>query len=107
MKAALNGVPSLSVLDGWWIEGHIEGATGWSIGELGGDGGTNTEVDSLYYKLGEVILPLYYNAPEKFAHVMRSAVAFNGSFFNTQRMMFQYLRNAYLPGWTKAQASLL
>jgi starch phosphorylase len=81
--------------------------TGWSIGELGGDGGTNTEVDSLYYKLAEVILPLYYNAPEKFAHVMRSAVAFNGSFFNTQRMMFQYLRNAYLPGWTKAQTSLL
>jgi starch phosphorylase len=32
MKAALNGVPSLSVLDGWWIEGHIEGVTGWSIG---------------------------------------------------------------------------
>jgi starch phosphorylase len=108
MKAALNGVPSLSVLDGWWIEGHIEGVTGWSIGGLGsGDGDTNNEVDSLYYKLGEVILPLYYNAPDKFAHVMRSAVAFNGSFFNTQRMMFQYLRNAYLPAWTKAQASLL
>jgi starch phosphorylase len=108
MKAALNGVPSLSVLDGWWIEGHIEGVTGWSIGELGsGDNDTNAEVNSLYRKLAEVILPLYYNAPDKFAHVMCSAIAFNGSFFNTQRMMFQYLRNAYLPAWTKAQASLL
>jgi len=108
MKAALNGVPSLSVLDGWWIEGHIEGVTGWSIGELGsGDNDTNAEVNSLYQKLGDVILPLYYNAPDKFAHIMRSAIGFNGSFFNTQRMMFQYLRNAYLPAWTKAQASLL
>jgi starch phosphorylase len=107
MKAALNGVPSLSVLDGWWIEGHIEGVTGWSIGEWGSDNDSLAEVDSLYRKLGEVILPIYYQTPDKFAQVMRSAVAFNGSFFNTQRMMFQYIRNAYLPAWTKTQASFL
>jgi len=108
MKAALNGVPSLSVLDGWWIEGHIEGVTGWSIGELNGaENDTTAEVNSLYEKLEEVILPLYYKTPEKFAQMMRSAVAFNGSFFNTQRMMFQYIRNAYLPAWSKARQSLL
>ncbi|MEX0803356.1 MAG: alpha-glucan family phosphorylase [Candidatus Binatia bacterium] len=108
MKAALNGVPSLSVLDGWWIEGHIEGVTGWSIGELNGaENDTTAEVNSLYQKLEEVILPLYYKTPEKFAQMMRSAVAFNGSFFNTQRMMFQYIRNAYLPAWSKARQSLL
>jgi len=98
MKAALNGVPSLSVLDGWWVEGHIEGVTGWSIGDA-----NTTENDSvaeslsLYEKLEHVILPLYYKDPDNFAQVMRSAIALNGSFFNTQRMISQYVRNAYNP----------
>jgi len=96
MKAALNGVPSLSVLDGWWIEGHIEGVTGWSIGESGEtENDSNAEATSLYEKLERTILPLYYHEPEKFAQVMRSAIALNGSFFNTQRMISQYARNAY------------
>ena len=108
MKAALNGVPSFSVLDGWWVEGHIEGVTGWSIGErTEGDNDAYAEVGSLYDKLGQVILPLYYHAPDKFADVMRSAIAFNGSFFNTQRMIFQYMRNAYVPAWSRAEESLL
>ena len=97
MKAALNGVPSLSVLDGWWLEGHVEGVTGWSIGSSasGSENDSVTEADSLYEKLEHVILPLFYKEPEKFAQIMRSAVALNGSFFNTQRMLFEYVRNAY------------
>jgi starch phosphorylase len=96
MKAALNGVPSLSVLDGWWIEGHIEGVTGWAIGDANsGDGDLEAEVASLYDKFEHVILPLFYKEPDKFTRVMRSAIEINGSFFNTQRMMFQYIRNAY------------
>jgi len=96
MKAALNGVPSFSVLDGWWIEGHIEGVTGWSIGEVNtSENDSMAEAASLYEKLAAVILPLYYKEPEKFSQVMRSAIALNGSFFNTQRMVSQYLRNAY------------
>jgi glycogen phosphorylase len=99
MKAALNGVPSFSVLDGWWIEGHVEGVTGWSIGEPNGtDNDGEAEVESLYAKLEQVILPLFYKESDKFTRVMRSAIAINGSFFNTQRMVFQYLRNAYAPG---------
>jgi glycogen phosphorylase len=99
MKAALNGVPSFSVLDGWWIEGHVEGVTGWSIGEPNGaDNDRETEVQSLYEKLEQIILPLFYKETNKFTKVMRSAIAINGSFFNTQRMVFQYLRNAYTPG---------
>jgi glycogen phosphorylase len=96
MKAALNGVPSLSVLDGWWIEGHQEGVTGWAIGD-GQESVANLsqEVTSLYDQLEHVILPLFYKQPTEFAKVMRSAIAFNGAFFNTQRMVFQYLRNAY------------
>jgi glycogen phosphorylase len=96
MKAALNGVPSLSVLDGWWLEGHQEGVTGWAIGD-GQEPGEDLshEVASLYDKLEHVILPLFYQQPTQYAKVMRSAIALNGSFFNTQRMMLQYLRNAY------------
>jgi starch phosphorylase len=99
MKAALNGVPSFSVLDGWWIEGHVEGVTGWSIGEPNGrDSDAEAEVQSLYEKLEQIILPLFYKDADNFTKVMRSAIAINGSFFNTQRMVFQYLRNAYAPG---------
>ena len=103
MKAALNGVPSLSILDGWWVEGNIEGVTGWSIGEAHrGDPGPETPVDnaldaeSLYSKLEGVILPLYYGSRERYLDVMRHAIAINGSFFNTQRMVQQYITDAYL-----------
>ncbi len=99
MKAALNGVPSLSVLDGWWIEGHVEGVTGWSV--EGGD--SSSEIASLYDKLERVILPQFYGRPLGYAEVMRSAISLNGSFFNTQRMVSQYLNHAYYP--LKAAAS--
>ena len=103
MKAALNGVPSLSILDGWWVEGNIEGVTGWAIGDSHrGDPGPETPVDnahdaeSLYSKLEGVILPLYYGSRERYLDVMRHAIAINGSFFNTQRMVQQYITDAYL-----------
>ena len=96
MKAALNGVPSLSVLDGWWIEGHLEGVTGWSIGDSW-QAASNTaeEAASLYEKLEYLVLPTFYKRPGAFAEIMRSAIAINGSFFNTQRMVSQYVKNAY------------
>jgi starch phosphorylase len=97
MKAALNGVPSLSVLDGWWIEGHVEGVTGWSIGDSWEpESNPSAEIVSLYDKLESAILPMFYQRPHAYAEVMRSAIALNGSFFNAQRMMFQYLKNAYI-----------
>src|SRR6266540_2710216 len=96
MKAALNGVPSLSVLDGWWVEGWVEGVTGWSIGhEEEAESDTELEAASLYNKLRYIILPLFYSRPEAYAHVMRSAIALNGSYFNSHRMMQQYATNAY------------
>jgi len=95
MKAALNGVPSLSVMDGWWLEGHIEGFTGWAIDGSDGSGGVADELTSMYGKLERVILPLYYSRPAAYADVMRSTIALNGSFFNTQRMVAQYVANAY------------
>ena len=96
MKAALNGVPSLSVLDGWWIEGHVEGVTGWSIGESAeAENDEDLEAAALYTKLRRDILPLFYGHPEKFAAIRRFSIALNASFFNTQRMVAQYVRNAY------------
>ena len=102
MKAALNGVPSLSILDGWWVEGHIEGVTGWSIGEprrvaaAGVATDNAAEAESLYSKLEGVILPLYYAERSRFLGIMQHAIAINGSFFNTQRMVQQYITDAYL-----------
>ena len=99
MKAALNGVPSLSVLDGWWVEGCIEGVTGWAIDgtKRGGDPAEERKSDaaSLYDKLENVVLPLFYQGRDRFLDVMRHAAALNGSFFNTQRMMQQYVLKAY------------
>jgi starch phosphorylase len=98
MKAALNGVPSLSVLDGWWIEGHAEGATGWAIGaESDQAEELSDETASLYDKLEHTILPMFYGRPLRFTEIMRSTISLNGSFFNSQRMISQYVANAYFP----------
>ena len=94
MKAALNGVPSLSVLDGWWVEGWTEGVTGWAIPD---SDDPEQEVGSLYHQLESTILPLYYGHPEQWRTIMRSTIALNGSFFNTHRMLQEYISNAYFP----------
>lgn len=103
MKAALNGVPSLSVLDGWWLEGCVEGITGWMIGRDGADARHRQETlpderaaDSLYEKLEDAVVPCFYRDRQRFLEIMRNAIALNASFFNTQRMVLQYLYDAYL-----------
>jgi glycogen phosphorylase len=98
MKAAVNGVPQLSVLDGWWREGCIEGFTGWAIGDgASADAPDEATLDaeSLYSKLEMLILPLFYREQDRYLDVMRHAIALNGSWFNTERMLDQYLRKAY------------
>jgi starch phosphorylase len=99
MKAALNGVPSLSVLDGWWLEGCIEGVTGWAIGPnhrgLAAEDDRTQDAAALYDKLEQVVMPLFYGDQQSFLNVMRHAIALNGSFFNTQRMLQQYVVKAY------------
>jgi starch phosphorylase len=96
MKAALNGVPSLSVLDGWWIEGYVEGVTGWAVGDswrVASDAAR--EAASLYEKLEDHVMPRYYQRQDDFDIMRRNCIALNGSFFNAQRMVQQYLENAY------------
>lgn len=97
MKAAFNGVPNLSILDGWWVEGCIEDITGWAIGD-GIDGAMQTEADSLYIKLEQVVLPLYYEDRARWIAVMKGAIAKNASFFNSHRMMRRYVSEAYVRG---------
>jgi starch phosphorylase len=111
MKAAMNGVPSLSVLDGWWIEGHLEGVTGWSIGDrveacLEPQSGMDAcHAAELYKKLEEKVLPCFYKDRERFIEIMRHAIALNGAFFNTQRMVVQYLHDAYRLGQARMPQS--
>jgi starch phosphorylase len=93
MKAAHNGVPSLSVLDGWWREGHIEGVTGWSIGDDTGDDASDAL--DLYRKLEEQIVPMFYERRAAWVRVMKQAIGINASFFNTHRMVRQYVDHAY------------
>ena len=95
MKAAMNGVPSLSIVDGWWTEGHIEGVTGWSIDDGEEVSNDDREAQSLYDKLSYLIIPTFYTRPRAWAQVMRSSISLNGSMFNAQRMVAQYQENAY------------
>jgi starch phosphorylase len=93
MKAALNGVLNLSVLDGWWAEAWIEGVTGWAIGDREGKG---DGADGLYRKLSEQVLPLYYDDRARWIWMMKQAVSKIGSYFNSQRMVRRYATEAYL-----------
>lgn len=101
MKATHNGIPNLSVLDGWWIEGHIEGVTGWSIGpatinQTKPEEMAHEDAQDLYQKLRNVIVPMFYQDRERWIDMMRQSIAFNASFFNTHRMVQQYAANAYV-----------
>lgn len=101
MKAAVNGVPSLSVRDGWWIGEPVEEVAGWSIGErvdaclASASGMDPCRADALYDKLATKVAPCFYEDRSRYIGIMRHAIALNGGFFNTHRMMGQYVHNAY------------
>ncbi|MBD3181564.1 alpha-glucan family phosphorylase [Candidatus Poribacteria bacterium] len=94
MKAAFNGVPNLSILDGWWIEGCIEGVTGWAIGDEDSD--PDNDYESLYRKLEQTVLPMYHNDRASWISVMKGIISKNAPFFNSHRMMRRYGIEAYL-----------
>lgn len=101
MKATHNGIPNFSVLDGWWIEGHIEGITGWSIGtatinQTNSEEVAHEDAVDLYQKLRNIIVPMFYQDRDRWIDMMRQSIAFNASFFNTHRMVQQYAANAYV-----------
>lgn len=97
MKAALNGVLNLSVIDGWWVEGHIEGVTGWGIGNDEERSTANwRDADELYRKLDEIVLPLWYDDRPRWIWMMKQSISKLGSYFNSTRMMRRYAAEAYL-----------
>lgn len=100
MKAAHNGVPHFSTLDGWWIEGLVNRKTGWAIGERRSNFRLKNldqkDAESLYEKLEKKIIPRYYNMPQNWRETMRYTISVNASFFNTERMLQQYTQEAYL-----------
>lgn len=97
MKAALNGVLHLSVLDGWWVEACIDGVTGWSIGDDDLSACDERRIaTSLYDKLETAVLPLYHDNPAGWRRVMKQAIGYIGYYYNSQRMMRRYAAEAYL-----------
>ena len=101
MKAALNGVPSLSVMDGWWVEGCAENITGWCIENCEDEA---MQASRLYDKLESAVAPLYADKA-RWAELRRHCIAINGTFFNTHRMLGQYVSNAYFPPSASIAAS--
>jgi starch phosphorylase len=95
MKAAFNGVPHLSVLDGWWIEGCIEGVTGWAVGDAT-ESGNGNDAAALYQKLAEVVLPLYYKGEDHWLPLVKGTISKNAAVFNSHRMMRRYATEAYI-----------
>jgi starch phosphorylase len=101
MKAAHNGVINFSVLDGWWIEGHIEGYTGWSIGPVPSetlliDNIDTQDADDLYRKLEQIIIPMFYKNRHTWVRMMQNAIGKNAYYFNSHRMMRRYVTDAYI-----------
>jgi len=101
MKAAHNGVINFSVLDGWWIEGWVEGVTGWSIGphpeeHVPFEQRHLRELDDLYNKLEYVIVPMFYSKKDEWIRTMKSSIGKIAYYFNSHRMMRRYVTEAYL-----------
>jgi starch phosphorylase len=101
MKAAHNGVINFSVLDGWWIEGWIEGVTGWAIGpqpneNVSAEEGRRKELDDLYSKLEYIIVPMFYGRRDDWIKMMKNSIGKIAHHFNSHRMMQRYATEAYL-----------
>ena len=101
MKAAHNGVINFSVLDGWWLEGCVEGLTGWAIGPspnqwLNEQETRKREIADLYNKLEYLIIPKFYQQRDAWIDLMKNSIGKVAYYFNTHRMMRRYTTDAYL-----------
>ena len=111
-KAAVNGVPNLSVLDGWWEEGY-NGSNGWPIGQAGGRGSGEAadQADSIdiYETLENKIVPLYYDRgsdriPHGWVKVMKESIRSAAPRFCGNRMVKDYVETLYVPHGVPAAA---
>lgn len=112
MKATLNGIPNLSILDGWWVEGY-NGANGWAVEDTRFDSREQQDyhdAQSIYRLLEEEIVPLYYTRdrdgiPRGWVEVMREAIRSNAPRFSTRRMVKEYTTELYLKAMLSAEAA--
>jgi starch phosphorylase len=110
-KAGLNGVPHLSVLDGWWYEGY-RGGNGWAFGperDEAMDQDDALDAGDLYRVLTEEVIPLYYardsdNVPRGWVELMKEAMRSVATRFSARRMVKQYVDELYLPALRGATA---
>jgi starch phosphorylase len=101
MKAAHNGIINFGVLDGWWIEGWIEGITGWAIGPQSNENVSveedrRRELDDLYNKLENIIVPMFYSRRGDWIKMMKNSIGKIAYYFNTHRVVQRYATEAYL-----------
>ena len=90
MKAAMNGVPNCSILDGWWPEGCEHGVNGWAIGHSEDERDDARDAENIYNVLEHEVLPLWDEGPERWAKLMRASIATSARFTGT-RMISDYL----------------
>ena len=90
MKAAMNGVPNCSILDGWWPEGCEHGVNGWAIGHSEDERDDTRDAENIYNVLEHEVLPLWDEGPERWAKLMRASIATSARFTGT-RMISDYL----------------
>ena len=91
MKAAMNGVPNCSILDGWWPEGCQHGVNGWAIGESEDDRDDERDANNIYSVLEHEVLPAWRQRSTVWANIMRSSIATSARFTGA-RMITDYLR---------------
>jgi starch phosphorylase len=111
MKASLNGIPNLSILDGWWVEGY-NGGNGWAVDDrefVNPDTQDAHDAAAVYRLLEEEVVPLYYNRdrdgiPRGWVEVMREAIRSNAPRFSTRRMVKEYTTEMYLKAMLAAVA---
>lgn len=107
MKAALNGVPQLSIMDGWWIEG-FNGKNGWAFGHEGVEGNRDQQdAEALYGILEKEVIPLYYKVsddgtPHDWARVMKESIKSSAAKFSSRRMVKEYVERFYKKALEKA-----
>ncbi len=109
-KAGLNGLPNLSVLDGWWREGYVAGKNGWAIGadQAWNDVGAQDAADaeSFYASIEQQIVPMFYerNAegiPIKWVQLIKNTIRTLAPKYNTRRMVKEYVTKYYVPAATR------
>ncbi len=111
MKASVNGVPTLSTLDGWWIEG-FNGKNGWAFEGSESDDRDAKDAGAIYNILENEVIPLYYDVgndgiPHGWVGVMKEAIKSTVSHFSSRRCIKEYIKKFYLDALRSEESSVM